>query len=86
MYLKRLIEIVNDNNKEEIIKLIDFLSYQYQKEIVHIENELLTLDDIYQGIYYVTDKKVNEKDLLNKFIELKLTEIQKNSVKQKQLA
>lgn len=74
-YLEKLLEILDDNNINEVAKLIDFLIFYYQQELVYLESSLNPLNEDYIEVYYdkigFTDRQV----IFNEFIETKINEL-----------
>ena len=71
-HLEKILEIIDDNNFNEVARLIDFLVFSYQQELVHLEATKNPLNEDYIEIYH--DKEsFNDKQLVfNEFIETKI--------------
>ncbi len=71
-HLEKILEILDDNNFNEVARLIDFLVFSYQQELVHLEATKNPLNEDYIEIYH--DKEsFNDKQLVfNEFIETKI--------------
>ena len=71
-HLEKILEILDDNNFNEVARLIDFLVFSYQQELVHLEATMNPLNEDYIEIYH--DKwNFNDKQLVfNEFIETKI--------------
>lgn len=71
-HLEKILEILDDNNFNEVARLIDFLVFSYQQELVRLEATMNPLNEDYIEIYY--DKEsFNDKQLVfNEFIETKI--------------
>ena len=84
-YLESLIELVNDNNIYEVSKLIDFLSYYYQKELLYIERNNSDFYDSYPSIIYGETNFIAEKNDFKQFIDSKITSLRKEKSVEKKL-
>ena len=84
-YLESLLEIIDDNNLNEVAKLIDFLAFYYQQELVHLEGDLYSLDDGYADNYYGEEHFDKKQSDFNKFIEDKINRLRSVKAVEKKL-
>ena len=71
-YLEKLLEILDDNNINEVAKLIDFLIFSYQQELVRLEATMNPLNEDYIEIYHDKESFFDKQLVFNKFIETKI--------------
>lgn len=71
-HLEKILEIIDDNNYNEVAKLIDFLVFSYQQELVHLEATMNPLNEDYIEIYHDKENFFDKQLVFNKFIETKI--------------
>ena len=84
-YLENLLEIIDDDNLNEVAKLIDFLVFYYQQELVHLEGELYSLDDCYADNYYGEENFDKKQGVFNMFVEDKINSLRSIKAVEKKL-
>lgn len=85
-YLEKLLEILDDNNINEVAKLIDFLIFYYQQELVHLEATMNPLNEDYIEVYYDKMSFIDRQVIFNEFIETKINELKGvKSIEKKQI-
>ena len=85
-YLEKLLEILDDNNINEVAKLIDFLIFYYQQELVHLEATMSPLNEDYIEIYHDKMSFIDRQVIFNEFIETKINELKGvKSIEKKQI-
>ena len=85
-YLEKLLEILDDNNINEVAKLIDFLVFSYQQELVHLEATMNPLNEDYIEVYYDKMSFIDRQVIFNEFIETKINELKGvKSIEKKQI-
>ena len=85
-YLEKLLEILDDNNINEVAKLIDFLIFYYQQELVCLKSSLDSLNEDYIEVYYDKMSFIDRQVIFNEFIETKINELKGvKSIEKKQI-
>ena len=71
-HLEKILEIIDDNNYNEVAKLIDFLIFSYQQELIRLEATMNPLNEDYIEIYHDKESFFDKQLVFNKFIETKI--------------
>lgn len=71
-HLEKILEILDDNNFNEVARLIDFLVFSYQQELVHLKAKMNPLNEDYIEIYYDKESFEDKQLVFNEFIETKI--------------
>ena len=77
-YIKRIIELISEQNKNELLKLLEFLIYHYSINIDYLEKERERLEFSIQNIYFSNNIDDNREGT-NIFIEEMLNKYEINT-------
>lgn len=80
MYL-RMVDIANGDNYLELLKLVDFCSTYYGKQIDYYEYLRDRLEMMYRGIDYSNRKYDDNKDAILEFIKMMMSKYDKDDPK-----
>lgn len=77
-FIKRIIELINDHNKDELLKLLEFLIYHYSTNVDYLEKERERLEFLIQNIYFSNNIEDSRQEV-NLFIEELLNKFERNT-------
>ncbi len=77
-YYEKMIEIANQDNFEELVKLTDFLSEYYGKEIDYYEYRRDKLEMNLKGLNFYNSKYEDNQKVIDEFTNKKLEKLSKS--------
>ena len=77
-FIKRIIELINKTQKEDLLKLLDFLISNYSSNIDYLEKEREVLEFKVQNIYLSNNNEDNREEI-SSFIEEMLNKYERNA-------
>ena len=82
--IKRLINLINDDNKDELLKLLEFIVSNYSDNVDYLEKEREVLEFTIQNIILYNENEDKRKET-NEYIEemLNKLEIKGNNIEKK---
>ena len=80
-YFKKIAELANKNNYEELLKLTDFLTEYYNKEIDYYEYRRDKLEMELKGLCFSNSRYEDNQKVIDEFANNKLSKLEKASQK-----
>ena len=80
-YFKKIAELANKNNYEELLKLTDFLTEYYNKEIDYYEYRRDKLEMELKGLCFSNSRYEDNQKVIDEFANNKLSNLEKASQK-----
>lgn len=81
-YYEKMIELSNQNNYLELVKLTDFLIHYYSQHIDYYEYRRNKLEMEIQGYSFYNSKYENNQEVVAEFVEKKLSEFEQAQQKE----
>ena len=80
-YFKKIINVANEDNYKELVKLTDFIAKYYGETIDYYEFERDRLEAAYKGFQMSNSKYENNQKIISEFFNNKIQKYEKNKEK-----